>query len=97
MVIIPHRSRWRWLVDHLLWDTAGSANSGFLGGVWAIRKLIIALALTLMMTWREWVDYHPLEILLVALVAVINFIFVLAAIALLVFTLRRFSRAIRTR
>jgi hypothetical protein len=94
--VINHR-RWHWLVDHLLWDTAGTASCGFLGFIWAIRKPIIALAVTLMLTWREWVAYRPLEIRLIVVVAVVNFVLVTAAIALLVFTLQRFNRAIKTR
>ncbi|HTZ82494.1 MAG TPA: hypothetical protein VMB66_04850 [Candidatus Acidoferrales bacterium] len=97
MITVANHRLWHWFVDHLLWDTAGSANSGFLGAIWAIRKPIIALALTLMLTWREWVDYHPLETPVVALVAIVNFVLVFAAIALLVFTLQRFSRTIKTR
>lgn len=97
MITVANHRRWHWFVDHLLWDTTGRASSGFLGTIWAIRKPIIALALTLMLTWREWVDYHPLEILLVVLVVVVNFALVLSAIALLVFTLQRFNRTIKTR
>lgn len=97
MITVANQRRWHWFVDHLLWDTAGSASAGFLGAVWALRKPIIAVAITLMLTWREWVDYHPLEIVLVVLVAVVNFVLVLAAVALLVFSLQRFSRAIKTR
>jgi len=97
MITVSNHRRWHWLVDHLLWDTAGSANSGFLGVIWAMRKPILALAVTLMLTWREWVDYHPLDLLLIVLVAIVNFALVLAAIALLVLTLQRFSRAIKTR
>lgn len=97
MITASIHRRWHWLVDHLLWDTAGSASSGFLGVIWAIRKPIIAVALTLTLTWREWVDHHPLEFLLVALVAIVNLVLVFGAIALLVYTLQRFSRAIKTR
>ncbi|HKT90206.1 MAG TPA: hypothetical protein VJQ59_17305 [Candidatus Sulfotelmatobacter sp.] len=97
MITVSNHKRWNWFVDHLLWDTAGSANSGFLGVIWAIRKPIIALAVTLMLTWREWVDYRPLDLLLIVLVAIVNFALVLSAIALLVFTLQKFSRTIKTR
>ena len=97
MITVATHRPWHWLVDHLLWDTAGSANSGLLGVIFAIRKPIIALAVTLMLTWREWVDYRPLDLLLIVLVALVNFALVLAAIALLVFTLQKFSRTIKTR
>jgi hypothetical protein len=77
-----------WIFGHLLWDPAGSARAGFWGGLWATRKLLIALAAAALLTWREWVEHHPPEI---AVVALIHFVFVLAVIALLVSIGQRFS------
>jgi hypothetical protein len=78
-----------WIFDHLLWDTTGSARSGFAGAVWATRKLLIAAALAVFLTWGEWVQHHPSQIILVVLV---HFAFVFSAIGLLVYSLRRHGR-----
>lgn len=72
----------RWIFDHLLWDTAGMAATGFWGGLWATRKLLIAVAGTALLTWREWVEHHPPEIVIAAL---IHFVFVFAVIGLFVY------------
>ena len=79
----------RWMIDHLFWDTGTTAREGFLGGLWATRKLILAVAVSAVLTWREWVTNHPPEI---ALVAVIHFVFVMVVIALAVQIGRWFSR-----
>ena len=79
----------QWIVDHLLWDTGGAAGTGFRQGLWATRKLLVAVALSAVLTWREWVEHHPPEI---AIVAVMHFVIVLAVIALLVCTAQWFSR-----
>jgi hypothetical protein len=76
-----HRKIARWMIDHLLWDTAGTTREGFLRGLWATRKLLAAMAGAALLTWLEWVEHHPPEI---AIVALIHFVFVLAAIALIV-------------
>jgi hypothetical protein len=78
-----------WMISHLVWDTAGSTLQGFLGVLWALRKLLIALAVSAVLTWREWVEHRPSEI---ALLAVIHFIFVFALIALLVYCAQRFGK-----
>lgn len=80
----------RWIFDHLLWDNAGPMRQGFWGGLWAVRKLLVALAGATLLTWREWVEHKPPEI---AIVALIHFVFVLAAIALLIYTWQWFSRS----
>jgi len=73
----------RWIFDHLLWDTASTVRQGFGGGLWATRKLLVALAGAALLTWREWAEHKPPEI---GIVALIHFVFVLAAIALLLYT-----------
>jgi hypothetical protein len=78
-----------WMFSHLLWDTAGSTRRGFLGALWALRKLLVALAAAAVLTWREWVEHHPPEI---ALIAVIHFIFVFALIAALVYCAQRLGK-----
>lgn len=89
MAVPMHRKITRWVIDHLLWDTNGSARDGFLGGLWATRKLSVAVVGSAVLTWQEWVTHHPPEI---ALVAIIHFVFVLALIALAVHIGRLFSR-----
>src|ERR1039458_5134764 len=60
-----HRRIARWIIDHLLWDTSGTVREGFWGGLWAARKLLVAVAGAALLTWREWVEHHPPEIVLV--------------------------------
>jgi len=79
----------QWIVDHLLWDAGGAGRTGFWGGLWATRKLLLALAVSAVLTWREWVEHHPPEI---AIVAVMHFMIVLVVIALLVYLAQWFSR-----
>lgn len=81
-----------WILDHLLWDPASSLPHGFVGGVWAARKPLLAVAGSALLTWMEWEEHHPPEI---ALIAVIHFVFVLAVIALLVLAGQWFSRSHR--
>ena len=88
MAVPMHRKITRWVIGHLLWDTSGSARDGFMGGLWATRKLSVAVVGSAVLTWREWVTNHPPEI---ALVALIHFVFVLAVIALAVQIGRWFS------
>ena len=85
-----HRKIPRWIIDNLVWDTAGAARGGFRGGLWATRKLFIAAAGAALLTWWESVEHHPPAI---AVVALIHFVFVLAAIALFVHIGRWFSRS----
>ena len=78
------RLRWktiRWFLGHLLWDTTAAARGGIWGALWATRKLLVAVAATGLLTWREWVEHHPPEIILITF---IHFVFVCAVIALLV-------------
>ena len=75
------------MIDHLIWDPAGDAH-GFRGWLWAARKLLLAVAGAGLLTWVEWIEHHPPAILIVAL---IHFVFVLAAIALVV-SLRQWWR-----
>jgi uncharacterized membrane protein YqhA len=60
------------------WDVCGA------------RKLILAVAAAALLTWIEWEEHHPPEI---ALVAVIHFVFVCAAIALAVYIRERIVRS----
>jgi hypothetical protein len=84
-----HRKLTQWILNHLLWDTTGMEGGGFWGGLWAARKLCVAVAGAALLTWWEWVLHHPPEIVLVAL---IHFVFVLAVIALAVLIGQWFSR-----
>lgn len=82
MAVPLHRKIGHWIFDHLLWDPAGTARAGFRRGLWATRKLLVILAGTVALTWAEWVEHHPPEI---AIVALIHLVFVFAAVALLVY------------
>jgi len=85
-----HRKIARWIIDYLIWDPADTALGGFRGALWATRKLFAAVLGAALMTWWEWVEHHPPEIVIVAL---IHFVFVLFGIALFVHVTRRFSRS----
>jgi hypothetical protein len=71
-----------WIVEYLLWDRSPAMQPGFRGGLWATRKLVIALAVAGVLTWREWVEHRPPEIVIVAL---LHFLFVFFLTGLLVF------------
>ena len=79
-----------WIFDYLLWDTTGSARSGVAGAAWATRKVLMAVSAAVFLTWREWAQLHPPQILIVALM---HFAFVLTAIGFLVYSLQRLGRA----
>ena len=79
-----------WIFDQLLWDTTGSARSGFAGAVWATRKVLMAAAAAVFLTWREWPELHPPQIMIAALM---HFAFILIAIGFLVFSVQRLGRA----
>ena len=78
-----------WIFDDLLWDTTGSARSGFAGAMWAMRKVLIAAAAAGFLTWREWLAHEPRQIMITALM---HFAFVLTAIGFLVYSLQRLGR-----
>ncbi len=72
----------------MVWDPPGTAGRGLRRGLWATRKLLLAFAVSTLLTWREWAEHHPPEI---AIAAVIHFVFVFALIALLVYARQRFG------
>lgn len=82
MAVTTHRKIMRWMLDHMLWDMAGAEGRGFWPGLWATRKLLLAFVGSAVLTWWEWVEHHPPDILIVGLV---HFVFVFAVIALLVY------------
>jgi NhaP-type Na+/H+ or K+/H+ antiporter len=82
MAIPIHRRITRWITDYILWDTTGTGRQDFWGGLWAARKLLVAIAVSALLTWREWDEHHPPAI---ALIAIIHFVFVFAAVALIVY------------
>ena len=79
-----------WIFDQLLWDTTGSARSGFAGAAWATRKVLMAAAAAVFLTWRESEQLHPPQIMIAALM---HFAFILTAIGFLVYSLQRLGRA----
>src|SRR5947209_7252113 len=84
-----HRKIARWITDHLLWEMTGTAREGFWGWLLVRWKLFVAVAGAALLTWWEWVEHHPPEI---ALVALLHFVFLLVAIALIVHIARWVSR-----
>ena len=77
----------RWTIDHFLWDLHGTARKGASGWVSAKWRLVVAILGSVLLTRVEWVEHHPPEI---ALIALIHFVFVLRGIALVVAVVRRF-------
>ena len=86
------RSIKAWVVDHVLWDKSGESLQGLWGALWALRKVLVALLVSAVMTRQEWVKHHPPDI---ALIALIHFAFVLVAVALLVYAGHYFPRGNR--
>jgi hypothetical protein len=86
MAVPVCRKSTRWIFDHLLWDTTGTTRGGFWRGLWATRKLLVAVVGSALLTWWGWVEHHPPEIVIVALIH-----FVFAAIALVVYVGQWFS------
>jgi hypothetical protein len=80
----------RWTIDHVLLDTGGSPRQGFWGWFRPKWKLFAAAAASALLTWQEWVIHHPPEI---AIIAVLHFVFVLVAIAVVVHLIRWLIRA----
>lgn len=81
-------------MDNLVWDTSGNANAGFFRIAWATRKVLIACAISVLMSLRDWGQVGAPALLIGAL---LHLVFALGAIALLVYTLQRFSRTMKTR
>ncbi len=76
-----------WMIDHFLWDVDGTAREGVAGWLRAKWRVLAAVLGSVLLTWSEWVEHHPPQI---ALIAVIHFVFVLLAIALVVAVVRWF-------
>jgi hypothetical protein len=85
-----HQKIMRWIIDHFLWDVTGTTREGLWGWLCGKWRVLAAVAGAVLLTWGEWVKHHPPEI---ALIAVIHFLFVLVAIALVVQVVRWFSRS----
>ena len=74
------------MIDHVLWDTTGTPREGFRRAMWATRKLSIVVAIAALLTWVEWVEHHPPDIVVVVL---LHFVFAFAAVALVVYIDKR--------
>ena len=85
---------WTWIVRHVLWDSSGIQRAGSFGVFWALRKVLLCAAFATVLTWVEWIEHHPPEIVIIA---VLHFLLVLATLAILIFAMRWFGRAIRSR
>jgi hypothetical protein len=88
-----YRKIGRWILDHLLWDTIEINKESGRAWVWPAWRLLLAVIASTLMTWWEWVLHHPPEI---GIVALIHFVFVLLAIALVVHIGRWFRRTDKT-
>jgi len=89
MAVPLHRRITGWIFGNLIWDPAGTARQGFRKGLWATRKLTLAVVLSALLDWFEWAHHHPPDM---AFVALVHFVVVLALIALVVNVWRGFSR-----
>ena len=89
MTIPLHRRITSWIFNNLIWDPTGTARTGFRRGLWATRKLILAIVLSALLDWLEWTHHHPPDM---ALVALVHFVFALALVALGVYVWRGFDR-----
>jgi hypothetical protein len=83
------RSMKSWILAYVLWDDSGKSLQGIRRSLWAMRKVLVAFLASTVLTWREWVEHHPPEI---AIIAVLHFVFVLVAVALLVRGVQFFLR-----
>jgi len=90
MAVPLHRRITGWIFNNLIWDPAGTARTGFRKGLWAMRKLSLAIVLSALLDWLEWTHHHPPDMPLVALV---HFVFALALVALGVYVWRGFARS----
>jgi hypothetical protein len=57
--------------------------------MWATRKVIVAIMGAALLTWLEWIEHHPPQIVIIAL---IHFVFVFAVIGLVVYVGQQFYR-----
>ena len=78
----------RWVRHTLLWDPGMPARTGLWGALWALRKLMLVLSITVVLTCGEWIEHRPPEI---ALIALIHLVFVLTALGV-VLSLGRWLR-----
>jgi len=60
----------------------------------SIRTLLIALAGSALLTYLEWIEHHPPNMVMIA---ILHFVFVWAAIALVVYGWQRYGPATRRR
>jgi NhaP-type Na+/H+ or K+/H+ antiporter len=74
-----------WIRKNLLWDDSATRREGFWSGLWAARRLFAILVVTAVLTWREWVEHHPPEI---AIVALLHFLFVFVVVALFILVMQ---------
>ena len=89
MAATRNRQITRRFIDFFLWDVDGTPREG--SGRWLLGKWrpLLALIGSGFLTWREWVEHHPPEI---ALIALIHFVFLLIVLAVIVHAARWLSR-----
>jgi hypothetical protein len=77
----------KWFIEYFLWNVDGTPRED----PWVREKWrpLLALVGSAFLTWREWVEHHPPEI---ALIALIHFVFLLIVLAVIVHAARWLSR-----
>jgi hypothetical protein len=82
-------------VDNIVWDkSSGDEHLSFPKGLWTARKILLIVAIPTLLTWREWAEHHPPEIVIVT---ILHFIVVFSLIATAVFTLQKLGTVLRSR
>lgn len=69
-------------------QSSGLSKAAFLQALLSPRIALVALAVSVVLDYMEWVEHHPPEILIVV---VLHFVFVWVPLATLVWAWRRFS------
>ena len=82
MTVTTPRKILRWMLDHMLWDTAGRRRQGILAGPVGDTETSDCFRGIGCADWWEWVEHHPPDMVFVA---IIHFVFVFLLVALLVY------------
>src|SRR6476661_1651147 len=85
MTVPVHGKIRRWMIDPVLADTADIAQLGFWGRLRAEWKFVGVVAGAGLLTWQEWIEHHPPNM---ALIALIHFVFVWILVAIAVHIVR---------
>jgi hypothetical protein len=89
MTVPVHGKIRRWIIDPVFANTTAGRRLSSSGRMRAEWKLFAVVAVTALLTWREWVEHHPPEI---ALIALIHLVFVWVGVAIIVHVVQWLSR-----